>query len=82
MFIKNICGKEETTKLAESIGCQCGESIKGSGYGKPGLIGNTFPIKDSLKASGAKFDSENKAWIFESWEELEAAIKSVKVKGK
>jgi len=78
MFIKNIHGKEEISKLAESIGCQSGESIKGSGYGKPGLIGNTFTIKEQLKAAGAKFDGENKAWVFESWENLEVAIKSVK----
>lgn len=78
MFIKNVYGKEEISKLAESIGCQAGEAIKGSGYGKPGLVGNTYPIKDQLKASGAKFDGENKTWVFESWAALETAIKSVK----
>ena len=80
MFIKNTHGKEEISKLAESIGCQAGESVKGSGYGKPGLVGDTFKIKDQLKAAGAKFDGENKAWVFESWAELEAAIRSVKGK--
>lgn len=78
MFIKNIAGKEGISKLAESIGCQSGEAIRGSGYGKPGLVGNTFPLKDQLRAAGAKFDGENKAWVFESWTALEAAIKSIK----
>lgn len=78
MFIKNIHGKEEINKLAESIGCQTGEAMKGCGYGKPGLIGDTYKIKDQLKSAGAKFDGENKAWVFESWAALEAAIKSVK----
>lgn len=78
MFIKNVHGKEEINQLAESIGCQAGEALKGSGYGRPGLVGNTFPIKEQLKASGAKFDAENKAWVFESWVAMESAIKFVK----
>lgn len=78
MFIKNVHGKESINQLAESIGCQAGESVKGAGYGRPGLVGNTFPIKEQLKAAGAKFDAENKAWTFESWDALESAIKSVK----
>lgn len=78
MFIKNIYGKEEISKLAESIGCEAGEAMVGKSHSsKPGLVGNTFIIKDQLKAAGAKFDGENKAWVFESWTALEAAIKSV-----
>lgn len=79
MFIKNIHGKEEISRLAESIGCQTGEAMVGKSHSsKPGLVGNTYLIKDQLKAAGAKFDGENKAWVFESWEILEAAIKSIK----
>lgn len=78
MFVKNIHGKEAVNQLAEAIGCQAGEAIKGVGFGRPGLVGNTFPIKEQLKASGAKFDAENKAWTFESWTDLEAAIKTIK----
>lgn len=33
---------------------------------------------DVLKAAGAKFDGANKAWVFESWADLEAAIKAIK----
>ncbi|MDY7537696.1 hypothetical protein QN372_00905 [Undibacterium sp. RTI2.1] len=78
MFVANISGKESINTLAASIGCKAGEALKGaSGYGRPGLIGNTFPIKDALKAAGAKFDGENKAWIFESWADLEAVLNSV-----
>ena len=78
MFIKNVYGKEEINQAAEAIGCQAGEAIKGmSGYGRPGLVGNTFPIKDQLKAADAKFDGENKAWVFESWESLQAAIATI-----
>ena len=75
MFIKNIFGKESINAAAKSIGCEAGEAMVSKSHSsKPGLIGNTFPIKDQLKAAGAKFDGENKAWVFESWAALEAAI--------
>ena len=79
MFIKNVHGKESVNDLAKSIGCEAGEAMVGKSHSsKPGLIGNTYQIKDQLKAAGAKFDGQNKAWVFESWESLESAIKSVK----
>ena len=79
MFIKNVHGKESVNDLAKSIGCEAGEAMVGKSHSsKPGLIGNTYQIKDQLKAAGAKFDGQNKAWVFESWAALESAIKSVK----
>jgi hypothetical protein len=78
MFVANVFGKEEINQAAQAIGCKAGEAIKGkSHYGLPGLVGNTFPIKGQLKVAGAKFDSENKAWIFESWDALQAALASI-----
>lgn len=78
MFIANVAGKETINQAAAAIGCKAGEALKGiSGYGRPGLIGNTFAIKDQLKAAGAKFDGENKAWTFESWDALQSAISSI-----
>lgn len=77
MFIKNVFGKETINQVAQSIGCQAGEAVKGAGYGRPGLVGNTFPIKDQLKLAGAKFDADNKAWTFESWDALQAALVSI-----
>lgn len=79
MFIKNVFSKESINELAKSIGCEAGEAMVGKSHkSNPGLVGKTFPIKDQLKAAGAKFDGENKAWIFESWADLEAAIKTIK----
>lgn len=77
MFIRNIHGKESISSLAKTIGCESGEAMGKGGYGKPGLIGNTFSIKDQLKAAGAKFDGLNKAWVFESWADLESALREV-----
>lgn len=78
MFIANIHGQEVISDKAASIGCKAGEAIKGrSGYGTPGLIGNTFAIKAQLKAAGARFDGENKAWVFASWDALDAALDTI-----
>lgn len=77
MFIRNIHGQESASELARQIGCEAGECIHGSGYGRPGLIGNTYAIKDALKANGARFDGQCKAWTFESWAALESSILAI-----
>lgn len=76
MFI-TVHGKEATNALAQQIGCTAGECIHGGGYGHPGLVGNTFGIKDQLKAAGARWDGACKAWTFQSWEALEAALQAI-----
>ena len=80
MFIANVHGKESIGELAAQLGCKAGETMQGSSYGRPGLIGNTFHIKDQLKAAGARFDSRDKAWTFDSWGALEAALLSIMAK--
>jgi hypothetical protein len=77
MFISNIHGKEVINTLAQQIGCTAGECVHASGYGRPGLIGNTFGIKDQLKAAGARWDGACKAWTFESWAALESALNTI-----
>jgi hypothetical protein len=75
MFISNIYSKELINKAAKKIGCEVGETLGENGYGKPAITGKTFAIKEQLKSSGARWDGLNKVWTFESWEELEQAIK-------
>lgn len=78
MFISNIHGKEAINAKAVQIGCTAGEALQGrSGYGAPALTGNTFGIKDQLKAAGARWDSLNKAWAFANWASLEAALDNI-----
>jgi len=77
MFISNVHGKEATNTAAASIGCTAGECMHSGGYGRPGLIGNTFGIKDQLKAAGARWDGACKAWTFESWAALDAALATI-----
>lgn len=74
MFISNISGKKEITAKASALGLKAGEALGRGGYGRPALGGNTFGVKDQLKAAGARWDGENKVWAFESWAALEAAI--------
>ena len=77
MFISKVFGKESVNTQAEKLGCKAGECVHGAGYGRPGLIGNTFSIKDQLKAAGARWDGACKAWTFESWGALEAALNTI-----
>lgn len=77
MFIKNVHGKESINTMALQLGCETGECVHGSGYGKPGIVGNTFAIKDALKAAGARFDGQCKAWTFADWSKLESALRSI-----
>jgi hypothetical protein len=69
-------GKESINALAQQIGCRAGECGVERGYGKPALTGNTFGIKEQIKAAGARWDSTDKAWTFSSWEDLEAFLTS------
>ena len=79
MFIANVSGKEIITAKAAALGCKAGEALQGrNGYGRPGVTGNTFSIKDQLKAAGARWDGANTAWTFDSWAALDAALNSVK----
>ena len=77
MFISNIHGKESINTLAQQIGCKVGECLHSASYGKPALAGNTFGIKDQLKAAGGRWDAGNKAWTFESWSAMESALNSI-----
>lgn len=77
MFIGNISGKEAINAKAAALGLKAGEALGRGGYGRPSLGGNTFNVKDALKAAGARWDGENKVWAFESWAALEAAVDSI-----
>ena len=66
-------------KLAEQAqekGLIYGSRITG-GYGKDAFSGNTYAVKDVLKANGARFCGKTKVWYFDSIESAEAAIASI-----
>lgn len=77
MFICNISGKEAINAKAAALGLKAGEALGRGGYGRPALGGNTFNVKDALKAAGARWDGDNKVWAFESWAVLEAAVDAI-----
>ena len=64
--------------LADEKGLKFGQYLKGgNGYGCPALSGNTFSVKDSLKAHGAKFAGDSKVWCFETTDQAEAALAAI-----
>lgn len=76
MFISKPHGSESIQALAAQIGLVFGETC-GTGTARAGFIGNTFPVKDALKAAGARWDGLNKAWTFDDWAAAETALKAI-----
>lgn len=58
-------GKEDLQAQAAKIGCKFGEVISGNSF-KVALAGNTFAVKDQLKAAGFRFDGQNKCWTLDA----------------
>lgn len=77
IFIRNPHGTEAIQAKAAEFGLVFGET---EGTRKaaalPGFVGNTFPVKDKLKAAGAHWNGECKAWVFES---IDAAVAALEV---
>ncbi len=76
MFV-TIHGQEAVNTLAQQIGCQAGEAGVDRGYGNPALAGNTFAIKDQIKAAGGRWSGLDKAWTFDSFAALEAFLLTI-----
>jgi hypothetical protein len=69
-----------TEALASKLGLILGAAgaVKKSNWdSKPAVAGKTFPIKDALKANGARWDGLAKAWTFDTEVALEAALKAI-----
>jgi hypothetical protein len=64
------------TKLGLILGT-AGAVAKSNWNNRPAVAGKTFPIKDALKANGARWDGLAKAWTFETEVALEAALKAI-----
>lgn len=79
IFIRNPHGSEHIQAKASAFGMIFGET-EGTrkAPAQPGFIGNTFAYKDALKAAGARWNAEHKAWVFETWGAAEAALDSIK----
>lgn len=77
VFISNIYGREELNAKAAAVGLKAGEINTGGRGGIPAIGGNTFAVKDILKAHGARWHGVCKVWAFESQAAVEAAIDAV-----
>jgi hypothetical protein len=70
----NVAAKAEALGLI--IGA-AGAPSKSNWNRPEAVAGKTFPIKDQLKANGARWDGLAKAWTFQSMEALEAALNAI-----
>lgn len=78
VFIGDIHGRDELNAKAAALGLKAGEIQVGSGYKTiPALGGNTFALKDALKANGARWNGACKVWAFESQAALESALSAL-----
>lgn len=77
-FIANPFGQEALNARAAALGLKAGTVQIGSGWNaQPAIGGNTFNVKDQLKAAGARWNGAAKVWTFETTEGLEAALTSL-----
>ena len=78
MFIANPHGQEALNARAAALGLKAGTiQIGASRETIHALGGNTFAVKEVLKAAGARWNGAAKVWAFENREALEAALAAV-----
>ena len=76
MFVSNQIGRDEINSKAANLGLLAGVWLYGRDLSeeRPSVGGNTFAVKDQLKAAGARWNPAGKCWGFESWDALDAAL--------
>lgn len=78
-YSNGVLNRNIETKAA-SLGLILGAAgaVKKSNWDSlPAVAGKTFPIKDALRANGAKWDGLAKAWTFQNEAALEAALNAI-----
>lgn len=76
IFIASVHGQEAANAKAAALGLKAGDISKGWET-IPAIGGNTFAVKDILKAHGARWHGTCKVWYFASSEAREAALDAV-----
>lgn len=77
MFITNIHGQEAISAKATALDLKAGSTHFGGYTGKPAIGGNTFRVKEILKANGARWNGSCKVWEFNTVQALESALDAV-----
>jgi len=80
MFIKPLAGRAvELNQKAESIGIEVGEIEGNKEFPRfrVAVRGNTFALKDALKAAGFRFDGVNKVWFVGGYDDMESFLSSI-----
>jgi hypothetical protein len=70
------CGQDHLIEIADRHGLIVGCWMSGQNWGhsQPALVGDTYSIKDALKAAGARWQPAGKCWVFTDDAALEAAM--------
>ncbi len=80
MFIKPLAGRAvELNQKAESIGIEVGEIEGNKEFPRfrVAVRGNTFALKDALKAAGFRFDGVNKVWFVGGYDDMESFLSGI-----
>jgi len=75
-ILKNQTLEAKASRLGLTIGT-AGAVSKSNWNNELGVAGDTYRVKDTLKANGARWNGLAKAWTFSSMEALESAINAI-----
>lgn len=79
-FANGILQNKEIEAKATRLGLVIGTAgviAKSNWNNDYAVAGNTFAVKDTLKANGARWNGAAKAWAFATMEALENAINAI-----
>ncbi len=68
---------ERVQSMAASLGCTVGVYAPPSGPAHPALLGSAASFSATLVEFGARFDPQEKIYLFSNWPTLEAALRHV-----
>lgn len=63
--------------LAAKLGCTVAELASSDGHLQVALLGSVARLADILLEFGARFDNDEKVYVFRNWPTLEAALRHI-----
>ncbi len=77
MLLPPPSGSERAQALAAKLGCAVGHCSLPSGHLQPALLGSPTSFAATLAEFGARFDDQEKLYLFANWPTMEAALQHV-----
>jgi hypothetical protein len=75
-LMKSKSLESKASRLGLMVG-SAGEISKYNYSPNYAVSGNTYPVKDTLKANGARWDGMARAWTFPTLQALEIAVNAI-----